>query len=75
MAQLLDLPSVITMPAPTPRCRAGLRRNLLESLRDWRRLSREREALRRYMLFELKAARHDLDKKASVEANKPFWLP
>lgn len=75
MAQLLDLPSVITTPAPAPRRRPGVRHNLFGALRNWRRRSREQEALRRYMLCELKVARHDLDKTASVEANKPFWLP
>ena len=42
-------------------------------LRAWRQRAREREALRRYLQYELNSAPNDFGADARIEAHKPFW--
>jgi hypothetical protein len=48
-------------------------RSAIATLRVWRCRAREREALRRYLHYELKNAPDDLGKDARIESAKRFW--
>ena len=44
-----------------------------ETIALWRSRSREREALRRYLHYEMKNAPSDLSRDALIESAKWFW--
>jgi uncharacterized protein YjiS (DUF1127 family) len=45
----------------------------IETLQAWRRRAREREALRRYLHYELQNTPNDFGVDARIEVHKPFW--
>jgi hypothetical protein len=48
---------------------------MVEMIAVWRRRSREREELHRYLRYELKSAPNDLSRDAWIEGLKRFWEP
>ena len=50
-------------------------RSAIETVRAWQGRAREREALRRYLHYELKNAPSDLSKDVLIESAKRFWEP
>jgi uncharacterized protein YjiS (DUF1127 family) len=48
-------------------------RSALETVRAWHQCAREREALRRYLRYELRGAPNDLGKDVRMESAKRFW--